>query len=279
MKLEVLEQISHPGGTTNEDLFDHNQQAAWIFDGASGIGPKTIASAPTDPYWLVQTMNTELKRVWQNDQPTPVLLAAAAQNTIAQYKDAAGESPPALIDGPTACLTMARLWKGQLEISSAGDCWAIYRTGGKLGEFGAKHDALSKPVRAERARLSAEGIPVAEIQKRLAPFERAFRMQANIDGGYPIVDTTSRWVERMRTQTVAISPGDRLLLMTDGFYRLIDTIKSHDAASLLQAVENQGLAALYKDLRAKETADRECKLYPRAKIHDDVAAGLVTVQP
>ena len=279
MRFELNEQIAHPCKFYNEDLFDHNEQAAWIFDGASGIGPKTIADAPTDPYWLVHTLNKEIGRAWNGTAATPAILKQAAKAMIARYEIAVAGNPPPMIDRPTACLMMARLDDRTMTISSVGDCWIVYRTNGKLGDFGVTHMEAAQPVYDERARLIAAGTPQPEMEKALLPKERDFRAKANIDGGYAIVDTSTRWIERLHTRSVEVNAGDKVLLMTDGFYRLIDTIQDYTPETLLHAAEMRGLESLYTELRSKENADEACTLYTRTKVRDDVAAALLTVTP
>jgi serine/threonine protein phosphatase PrpC len=277
MRLNILDSVCEPAAVTNEDHFDHNAQAAWVFDGASGIGPKTIATSPSDPHWLVQTVNAELKKAWHDDMPTHTLLQAAAEATSRLYGEQATQPLPPLTDRPTACLTMARIWDGTLEVLNAGDCWIIRQSGKDVFDFGTKHDDLAKPVRAERKRLKAAGTPQSEMNDLMAPFERAFRQQANQDGGYVIVDTTTRWVDRLHRKIVPIAPGDSILLMTDGFYRLIDVFGRYDAASMISGATSKGLSALHAELREAEAMDEECIAFPRAKTRDDVAAALFTI--
>lgn len=277
--LRLVEAIAHASKAANEDLFDCNAEAAWIFDGASGIGPGVIAGAPSDPWWLVHAVNDALKANWRDDLATPDLCRAAMTDVAARFAEAAGSPPPDLADCPTACLLMARLWEGRLELSSVGDCWMLRAGADGVTEFGVKiSDEVAAPVRDELARLTAAGVAGAELFERLVPLERAVRAKANIDGGYAIVDLTDRWTGRLARAEVEAAPGDTLLLMTDGFYRLIDTFGLYDAQTLMTAARRGGLAPLYDELRAVEQADAACVRFPRIKKSDDVAAALLVIE-
>ncbi len=277
LTLKIVELIAHPARVVNEDLFDHGGQAAWIFDGATGIAKDTIPGAGSDPQWLVQTTSQELKRVWDDVLPTRDLLRRAAEGTIARYNEIL-PSPPPLIERPTACFAMARIWKGSLEISTLYDSGVLYRGSNGTRTFGCEGSPLAKKIHHERDRLIAEGTPVAQLHELLMPMERDFRSRANSDGGYDIVDTTTRWAERIEIETVETRAGDMFLLTTDGLYRLIDVFGKYDAASLVEAAATRGLSSLYDELRGLEAADAACTQFPRAKISDDVAAALVSLE-
>lgn len=69
----------------------------------------------------------------------------------------------------------------------------------------------------------------------------------------------------------------RALLMSDGFYRLVDTFSAYrdDATLFAVALQPKGLTTLLAELRAREDADPECIAHPRLKPKDDATALLV----
>jgi len=70
----------------------------------------------------------------------------------------------------------------------------------------------------------------------------------------------------------------RGLLVSDGFYRLVDTFRVYpDAPALLGAALERGLAALLAELRMLEDADPECIAYPRIKPKDDATVLLFEI--
>ena len=136
---------------------------------------------------------------------------------------------------------------------------------------------MAAPVREELTRLKAAGVAGKDLRRMLLPLEREFRSKANTDGGYAIVDLTIRWIDRIDQQSVRVSAGDRVLLMSDGFYRLIDTSATYTADTLMAAAVRNGLQPLYEELRALEAADEDCAAFPRDKVRDDVTAALLAI--
>lgn len=277
-ELRLIERIDQASGArASEDLFDRNSQAAWIFDGATGIVPDIIAGAPSDPHWLVHAVNAGLKAHWDDAAPTGDLLQAAAEHAIGRFEAEPSTPELPIIDGPTACLLMARLWQGRLQLTTLGDCWLLRSSGGRVTEFGRKPGDGAGPVGREAARLRAAGVDGADLFERLLPLERQRRATANTDRGYAIVDLSLRWVGRGHQETAPASTGDHLFLMTDGLYRLIDTFHVHDGRSLMDVALHGGLAPLLAQLRDLEAADEACEAHPRGKVRDDVAAALLII--
>ena len=95
--------------------------------------------------------------------------------------------------------------------------------------------------------------------------------------GYWILDPSERWIEHVETSRLAAIPGDVLLLVTDGFWRLVDIYGRYDAESLFAAALGGGLQPVAAELRAIEAGDEECLRYPRLKTRDDATAVLVRI--
>ncbi|MBI1772783.1 MAG: SpoIIE family protein phosphatase, partial [Burkholderiales bacterium] len=55
-----------------------------------------------------------------------------------------------------------------------------------------------------------------------------------------------------REHRIKLAMSDRVLLMTDGFYRLVDSYHLYDDQGLMQASTNSGLEAMMQELRAYE---------------------------
>ena len=274
-QLHLIESIAYPGSNVNEDLFDMNGQAAWIFDGATGISPSIIPHSLSDPHWFVHSINDALKIAWSDNLSTPEILRAAAESVIHKFDTIVHKPLPPMIDRPTACFLMARIWKRRLELSAVGDCWMIHSSRAGVSDFGVKIGDTAEPVHKEMKRLRSLSLAGTELLARLLPFEREFRSKANQDGGHAIVDLSTRWIERMQKQDREFAVGDHILLMTDGLYRLIDGFKAYSSASLFKAAQERGLQTLYEELREREEIDKECLTYPRVKYRDDVAAAIL----
>jgi serine/threonine protein phosphatase PrpC len=277
LKLYLVDSLTIPSADFNEDWFDYNDQAAWVFDGASGIARNTIPGAASDPQWLVQIANFALNQTWDDRVSTKEILVKAAAIIAQEYNDLMGSNAPPIIERPTACLTIARLFKSHLEISVIGDSGAIYQ--GKDGNhvYGCEPIEAAIPLQAELRRLKAQNLDAAELKQALLPHHYAMRSQANAEGGYGIVDTTMRWPDKVQTVQIEVRPGDRLLLLTDGFYRLVDVFENYTPAQLIDAVTDRGIFSLYQELRQLEGNDEKCLTHLRFKARDDVTAALFSL--
>lgn len=69
-----------------------------------------------------------------------------------------------------------------------------------------------------------------------------------------------------------------LLLASDGFTRLVDTLEAfRDWEELFAYVQVSGLEKTMATLRAIERSDPECSRYPRLKVFDDATAIYVSL--
>ncbi len=69
----------------------------------------------------------------------------------------------------------------------------------------------------------------------------------------------------------------RILLVSDGYYRLVDHYGAASDAELVRRTAELGADAMLQQLRAIETADPMATQYPRLKIADDATALLIAV--
>jgi hypothetical protein len=74
-----------------------------------------------------------------------------------------------------------------------------------------------------------------------------------------------------------VAPGTHVLMLSDGFYRLVDHYHLYSDESLLTAAVEDGLQVLAQRLRRLEDEDAECRVYPRLKPRDDASALLLVV--
>ena len=74
-----------------------------------------------------------------------------------------------------------------------------------------------------------------------------------------------------RTFTLALGPGDAVLGMTDGFYRIVDPYQLQSAGAMARRCVTEGVAAVLADLRHFE-ADRQRADSGAVKRADDASA-------
>jgi hypothetical protein len=201
----------------------------------------------------------------------PILAAARTEFARAALRPDAEAA-----DMPCGSLAMLRVKDGVAELSSLGDCRIVYGVDGHcFGTSGVT--VLDERLGAEVIALQKEGVLQREIWSRLLPLTRRHRSLMNRSEGYWTTDLTGDGLDHIEIEHVPARASGRFLLMSDGFYRLVDVYRRYTYPTLLAAAQARGLGSLFDELRAIEADDPECRKYPRLKPRDDATAVLVRV--
>ncbi len=279
----VIDRISSspPNAAINEDAVGATATAAWAIDGATGVSERPpLVVGTTDAAWLAGDLNAALHAAFGNPE-VDVGHALTGIEAKLQADFLAIDRQPATPAGeqPTAALAVAALQGEALHLVGIGDCRIIYEQHtGEIGEFNPSAIGPAEAlIVAERRRLLAQ-YPGEDPWPRLKSFIRPLRERANQEGGYSVVHPTRPWSKRVVRETRKTGAIQRLLLVSDGLYRLVDVFEAATAAGLMQAAATKGLSRLYTELRALEDADRDCSKYPRVKTYDDASGILISLK-
>jgi serine/threonine protein phosphatase PrpC len=285
MHLVLLASASVSPGAVNDDRmgYDAAGSAAWVLDGATGLTRERVLPGPSDASWFVDEIGTALGEAVRKGGATRALLDRATAHAAERFRAAALRPEASPEHMPCASLVMARLLDGdRLELVNLGDCGALVRRAGERGAvtFGTSRlrdlDAVSE---REMAGYLAAGLSQAEAFERLRPTLLRHRATMNRPDGYWILDLTGRGLDHLERTEVAAGEGDLVLLVSDGFSRLVDTYHRYDPAGLLDRVsEAEGVPRLLAELRAIERADPDCRTHLRIKPSDDATAMLLRVE-
>jgi hypothetical protein len=94
----------------------------------------------------------------------------------------------------------------------------------------------------------------------------------NTPGGYWVFGVQPEASRHAQMFDVACPAGSRVLLMTDGFYRLVSPYRRYSAAELMAEATKRGLGSLLTDLRALEASPADDARLGRIKTSDDATA-------
>lgn len=272
-------------GRVNEDRAGTAETAAWVLDGTTGLSARRLLPGPSDAAWFVETVDRLLGRLAGTDAEIPGLLRQVIREARHEFRAAALGQEGGDLERPAASLTLARCrHDGRLELGNVGDCRILLRDRrGAVTAFGSSPvSELDRGVVAELIRLRAGGVAsYAAAWELLVDVIRRNRELANRKGGYWVLDLTDRWLTQVQCRLLDWEPGAHLLLLSDGFYRLVDTFGFYTEQELFETALEPGLGGLQGlagQLRLAEREDPECVRYPRIKVHDDATALLVRLE-
>lgn len=282
--MKLIDSISFPGSKlgggmktgTGDDRYAFDEAAGWacVIDGATDVGPvrifKTaesdaarfaeifaaeIVKGPADPREIPQAWFARL---------LPRLRAAVEREVKIPLKDAP------LASYPTAAATWVRARKGRLEGATLGDSIAIIKTpDGAVSVFG----ETSKPAEEQgRAKTVMAMTPEDRIK-----WLRDVRAIHNTPRGYWVFGVQPEAAAHIVYQDVAAPAGTKVLVMTDGFYRLVSPYMRYTDEQLIDAAMSRGLGELMRELRGMESSPEDDAKIGRFKTSDDATALLLEV--
>lgn len=271
--LRVLDQANDPGrGRDSEDRVGHrgDEGIAWIIDGCTDMcAERLFPDAPSDAYWLAETAHALLGTLPPGAPETVVgaLIDRLRERIEARIGRPMEDIPPG--DRPGAALTYLTIdpVAERLLLANFPDCTTLVLPPDGPGF------AIPKPPprydeQEQARRLIAAGADIPTVLRA----ERASRPTT-----YPILGVHAEATVSLDLRTASAPAGTRVLLCTDGFYRLVDMYRLLDDDGLVRGALDQGLAALVRRLRGFEADASDDVRFGRFKTSDDAAALLLEV--
>jgi hypothetical protein len=282
--MKLIDSISFPGSKlgggmktgTGDDRYAFDEAAGWacVIDGATDVGPVRIFSAaesdaarfaeifaaeivkgPADP--------REIPQAWFG-RLLPRLRAAVERNVKIPLKDAP------LSSYPTAAATWVRVRKGRLEGATLGDSIAIVKSpDGAVTVFGETSKASDEQGRAKTV--------MAMTPEDRLKWLQDVRAIHNTPKGYWVFGVQPEAAAKIVYQDALAPEGTKVLVMTDGFYRLVSPYGRYTDEGLIDAVIARGLGPLMRELRDMEASPEDDARIGRFKTSDDATALLLEV--
>ena len=281
--LKVLDSISAPATTSilNEDAVGYTDNAAWVIDGATEVSDRpSLTSGISNAALLARTLSKGMRSAFSRQPLDLELVLASVADEVKKTFEPCLQNvdvPPS--EQPTATFAMVALLSNTLHFIGIGDCRIAYqRTDGKTALFEPSDElgAIENQI-LERRRQILRKYPGEDPWHRLKPFIRSLRENVNVQGGYSAVHPTRPWLKRIQHKVVPATRVDKILLATDGFYRLTNVFGLLAPGPLVNAAASDGLNRLVNLLRSVENEDETSVHFPRIKPLDDASAILATL--
>lgn len=272
LSLHILDSLSEPGGSHNEDRVFHSSNTAWILDGASGLTDSRRTESASDAVWLVDTAVQKLHTVTESSLTVQLESVIRALQSIYPSQGFALEK----FDVPSAVGTGIRLENNRLDFLHFGDCALVVVDPDYSELYTSAPSALQRFDRDVINTMSTvrlhKDLDFAGARNEVLPLLQANRARANSPDGYGNISVFGETPQPSISGTLGVRPGTTGLIATDGFYALVDTYRAYNPVNLVKAAQIDGLRGLYDKLRELEEQDSECTQFPRLKQHDDASA-------
>lgn len=230
-----------------------------VIDGGTSVADADyIDPVQGDVAWFVHAFTSALGQILAPGRAQQDCVSAAAEIVLAQFEQATSDHEAPLYAWPIAALTWVRIDQRDgaalASLYSLGDCKSLlYTPGGDcvdLDPFVNPQDAV---LQTEIASLRAAGVTDPEQRReRMLPMLRARREFQNTAPQPAILCLRPNGAFKPRVRSVELHTGARLLIMTDGFYRLVDPYGLYADAGLVDACLERGLGAMLDELRTHE---------------------------
>jgi Protein phosphatase 2C len=280
-----LSAATQPGSKINEDGYGHwpatAPRAAWVLDGVTGINDRALLPGPTDAAWFVAQVQEVLPILLSTSPDIPAVALVGALVEQLERRQSAAWLDARGADGretPAASFALVRLIGSEIEVLRLGDCLVLLEaTDGIVTVM--DHPVLATIEAETRDALLALRALTDPKQAFTAmmPRLRAQRARRNLPDGYGVLAAERSCLPMLHVDRMPAHTVRRMLLASDGYYRLVDHYNAASDAELVRRTEALGADAVLKQLRAIEAADPLATRYPRLKIADDATALLIGV--
>lgn len=278
---------TRPGSNVNEDGYGtwplEAPRAAWVLDGVTGINDRPLLPGPTDAAWFVAQVQAALPSLLAKEPDLPAADLVAALVDDLERKQSSAWLDDRGADGretPAASFALVRLIGDDIEILRLGDCLVLLEAAdGPVAVM--DHPvlaAIEAETRSALLTLRAQGITdPKQAFTAMMPRLRAERLRRNSPDGYGVLAAERSCIAMLHLDRVPASTLRRVLLASDGYYRLVDHYDAVSDADLVRRTADPGADAMMEQLRAIEAEDPLAVRYPRLKIADDATALLIGV--
>ncbi len=252
----------------NEDAIVHvkytdNQMDLYIIDGASSLEDKSyVDKKHGDTVWFIQGFKRHIEEISIPQKTIPTLVTQAIIKLTEEFSLLTHGFDVPIYAKPRAALTAIRAIKnsedGSVEINIFGlkDCTTLaYFPDGRVENLDPFDNHSEQITNSIVTNLIKSGIsdPI-ERKKHLMPHLRENRVKEDASLKPIALSLNPQGPYDFRHNTHNLPQGTELLVMTDGFYRLVDEYNLYADKTLFDACKESGIHSLVNELRNFEAS-------------------------
>lgn len=259
-------------GSEDEIAINDELGCAWVIDGASPLGsPRAFGGCASEAQWYARRLSSLFQQ--QGTPTNPSFMFEEVINQIAhQYVHESKQDVEKIARHqlPSASALWCR-WETEmrrLTFCGLGDCVGIALT--DSGQIARASETLSQAQEQQNLRDWLETQSPDQIWQRVA----SYREKMNQPDGYWIFSIHPQAAHYAPVERFRFDTGERIriLLMSDGFYRLVQPYQRFSEVDLIDFISKYGLESAIQELRSYETSDADNRRYGRLKRQDDASA-------
>lgn len=267
---------SKSGHKSGDDRYVFDERAGWacVVDGATDVGrvrlfPRAESDASRYAELFAETMMMNPMKPGETPQAFFARFIGLLRTRVEkEARSSLADCPRDSL--PTAAACWVRVAGGDLDAALLGDSLAILqRPDGSVEVLG---DGAKPAAESERAKRVMAKTP----EERLA-WLRDVRAIHNTDKGYWVFGVEDVAAAHIIHHSVPAPRGSRVLVMTDGFYRLVSPYGVYTDETLIRAANDRGVGRLLDELRSHESNPADDAKIGRFKTSDDATALLLEV--
>jgi hypothetical protein len=252
-------------GELNEDVLLHTDRLFGVFDGATSLDKMRFAGGRTGGLLAAETAASAFRH-------GPGNLLHTAENANRHIREALHNHNISLTERHrlwSTSMAVVRLGADHFEYCQTGDSMILLiRDDGAFRLLTPELDIDRKTLQLWR---ESDATSPQTIHDLLAAQIRQVRLQMNISYGVLNGEPEAiRFLNHGREQLDRVTD---ILIFTDGlFLPRADLQQEHDWRAFVQLYRQGGLNAIRDQVRFLQRQDPAGRIYPRFKLHDDIAA-------
>jgi hypothetical protein len=281
-QITVLDALSTPGNPAkpNDDRYGHNEAAAFVIDGATGLGDRQyIDPEGSDAAWIAARFADGFTKHITRDTAISDIARTVSLDAKREFLGNHPEVPR--YAWPLSAFAMLHATRTGFRFYGLGDsCVFLLNADGTAGMHMAIPDAFTREQAhaqshiARTGGITKNGGALGNTQTLEAL--RRHRETQNTPGGIWTLGLVPEAADHLVSEDLPIEGKAHAIVCSDGFADLVVLYQAYDAASLVRTALDKGLSPMIEELRRFERkTDPEGLRYPRFKQSDDTTAILV----
>jgi len=285
--IRIIDSITDPGSPSrpNEDAAGGNATCAFVIDGATGLGGKSLVGLHgSDAAWLAQFAQSSFEQMVRPGRAMAEIVEEFNSCAANVVHEAAHSLPIEPWNLPVAGFQMVRAEDNGLMTHGLGDCrlFLLDDDGNTFDTSALRQAAAAEREGARRALAHAGGFSAYQalaeepvVRDELRRRRAAYNTAASGVWTLGVEPEAGRHLASEPLQPALPACG---LLCTDGFAALVDQYQRYQAGEFVTAARETGLSTLLDELRRIERVeDPDGMKYPRFKMSDDATAVLFEI--